>query len=116
MTHSTDRRSVLAWIGTGIALPVLASCGSAAQAKTYKVTLSDTEWKRRLSPASYQVLRHENTRQGKARRYVRLLGLRQRSLFEHHQVRQRDRLAEFLSSAPRCCRYQDRLQDRLSAH
>jgi peptide-methionine (R)-S-oxide reductase len=61
MTHSTTRRSALAWIGTGIALPVLASCGSAAQAKTYKVTLSDAEWKRRLSPASYQVLRHEDT-------------------------------------------------------
>jgi peptide-methionine (R)-S-oxide reductase len=61
MTHSTTRRSALAWIGTGIALPVLASCGSAAQARAYKITLSDAEWKRRLSPASYQVLRHEDT-------------------------------------------------------
>lgn len=61
MTHSTNRRSALAWIGAGIALPVLASCGSPAQAKTYKVSLSDAEWKRRLSPASYKVLRHEDT-------------------------------------------------------
>lgn len=61
MTHSTNRRSALAWIGAGIALPVLASCGSPAQAKTYKVSLSDAEWKRRLSPASYKVLRHQDT-------------------------------------------------------
>ena len=61
MTYSTDRRTALAWLGAGIAFPVLASCGSAAQAKTFKVSYTDAEWKRRLSPAAYQVLRHEDT-------------------------------------------------------
>jgi len=61
MTNSTDRRRMLAWLGAGIALPVLAACGSRAEAKTFRVTRSDAEWRRRLSPASYQVLRHEDT-------------------------------------------------------
>ncbi len=61
MTDSTTRRTALAWLGAGIAIPVLGSCGSAAEAKTYKVSYSDAEWKKRLSPATYQVLRHEDT-------------------------------------------------------
>ena len=62
MTHRTTRRSALAWLGAGIAIPVLAACGSSpAQAKTYRVTYTDAEWRRRLSPAVYQVLRHEDT-------------------------------------------------------
>ena len=59
--HRATRRSALAWLGAGIALPVLASCGSPAQAKTYRVTYTDAEWRRRLTPATYQVLRHEDT-------------------------------------------------------
>lgn len=61
MTRSTDRRSALAWLGAGIAVPVLAACGSPAQAKTFKVAFSEAEWKRRLSPARYAVLREEHT-------------------------------------------------------
>ena len=61
MTYSTTRRTALAWLGAGFAIPVLASCGSAAEAKTYKVSYTDAEWKKRLSPAAYQVLRHEDT-------------------------------------------------------
>ena len=59
--HRTSRRTALAWLGAGFTVPVLAACGSAAQAKTYKVSYTDAEWKKRLSPASYQVLRHEDT-------------------------------------------------------
>ena len=61
MTHRTTRRSALAWLGAGIALPVLAGCGGPAQAKTFRVSYTDAEWRRRLSPAVYEVLRNEDT-------------------------------------------------------
>ena len=61
MTYPTTRRTALAWLGAGFTLPVLAACGSAAQAKTYKISYTDAEWKKRLSPASYRVLRQADT-------------------------------------------------------
>ena len=61
MTYSTNRRSVLAWLGAGIALPVLAACGSRAQAQIFRVSRTDAEWRRRLTPAQYAVLREEDT-------------------------------------------------------
>jgi peptide-methionine (R)-S-oxide reductase len=59
--HRTTRRTALSWLAAGIALPVLAACGEEAQAATLKVKLTDAQWKARLSPAAYQVLRHEDT-------------------------------------------------------
>ena len=41
--HRTNRRSALAWLGAGIAVPVLAACGSPAQAKAFKVNYTDAE-------------------------------------------------------------------------
>jgi len=42
MTHRTDRRSALAWLSAGIALPVLAACGSSpAEAKAFRVTYTE---------------------------------------------------------------------------
>jgi peptide-methionine (R)-S-oxide reductase len=61
MTHSTTRRSALAWLGAGIALPVLASCGSPAQAQNFRVSYTEAEWRRRLTPRQYAVLREEET-------------------------------------------------------
>jgi peptide-methionine (R)-S-oxide reductase len=56
-----DRRQLLRWLGATGAASVLTACGSSAQAKTFKVAYSDAQWKQRLTPAQYQVLRHEAT-------------------------------------------------------
>ncbi|HYD24948.1 MAG TPA: peptide-methionine (R)-S-oxide reductase MsrB [Croceibacterium sp.] len=58
--HPTRRRA-LAWLAAGVAVPVLAACGGAAEAKTYRVSFPDSEWRKRLSPAVYRVLREEDT-------------------------------------------------------
>jgi peptide-methionine (R)-S-oxide reductase len=56
------RRRLLGWLGASIALPVMAGCGGApSQARDYPVRFTDAQWKARLSPGAYEVLRHENT-------------------------------------------------------
>jgi peptide-methionine (R)-S-oxide reductase len=62
MLISTNRRSLLAWLGAGAAMPVLTACGSGvAAAKVYPVHFSDAEWRRRLTPAQYGILRQQGT-------------------------------------------------------
>ncbi|XUU61499.1 peptide-methionine (R)-S-oxide reductase MsrB [Erythrobacter sp. HA6-11] len=59
---SVGRRSVLAGLGLTASLPVLASCGvSPAQAKTFPVSLSDAEWRKRLTRSEYRILREAGT-------------------------------------------------------
>ena len=55
------RRSALAWLGAGVAIPVLAACGSPAEARSFRVNLTEAEWRKRLTPARYAVLREEDT-------------------------------------------------------
>jgi len=57
-----DRRTFLAMAGTGAAAFALFGCRQATAApEHFEVTLTDAQWKAKLSPAAYQVLRHENT-------------------------------------------------------
>lgn len=61
-TTLLPRRRVLAWLGASVALPVVAACGDgAAEAKDFPVRYSEAEWKRRLSPAQFRILRQQGT-------------------------------------------------------
>ena len=62
MIQSQSRRSMLRLFAAGTASAVLAACGSGrAEAKTYPVRFSDAEWKRKLTPKQYFILRKNGT-------------------------------------------------------
>lgn len=58
-----DRRHFLTLAGTGAAAFALFGCkgASAGPPEKFELTLSDAHWKAKLSPAAYNVLRHEGT-------------------------------------------------------
>lgn len=59
---SLDRRRLLGWIGASASFVALTACGSGtAEAKTFRVNLSDAEWRNRLTKTEYWVLREEGT-------------------------------------------------------
>ena len=57
------RREVMSLTATGFIGAALWGCrgGPADAAQRFQVTYTDAEWKKRLPPAAYQVLRHEDT-------------------------------------------------------
>jgi peptide-methionine (R)-S-oxide reductase len=63
--NPASRRRFVATTAIVAALPLFAGCGSGAQAvrkeKTFRVSRSEAEWRRRLSRAEYYVLREEGT-------------------------------------------------------
>jgi peptide-methionine (R)-S-oxide reductase len=59
---SIPRRRLLAMLSATAALPVAAACsGKPAQAKTFPVSYSEAEWRRRLTPAQFTILRQKGT-------------------------------------------------------
>jgi peptide-methionine (R)-S-oxide reductase len=55
------RRPFLALLSTLGLAPALAAAQAPAASRIELLKLSDAEWKRRLTPAAYDVLRHEGT-------------------------------------------------------
>lgn len=57
-----SRRTMLGWLGVGVALPVIAACSSdTAEAVTYPVRFTEGEWRKRLTPSQYHILRESGT-------------------------------------------------------
>ena len=63
MTTTTRRQALLGGAGllTGAAFFGLARQGRGATTETFEVTHTDEEWRKLLSPAAYNVLRHHGT-------------------------------------------------------
>ena len=56
------RRRVLTLLTASAALPALAACGSAATAaQPFPVRFSEDEWRRKLTPAQFHILREKGT-------------------------------------------------------
>ena len=56
------RRRFLGWLGASAAIPAIAACGGgSAEAKAYPVSYSEAEWRKRLTPDQFFILRQEGT-------------------------------------------------------
>ena len=59
---SLDRRRLLGWIGASVSFAALTACGSTpAEAKDFPISLSEAEWRKRLSKSEFYILRQAGT-------------------------------------------------------
>lgn len=57
-----DRRAMLGTLGAGASLVVLTACGSSpAEAKNYPVSMSEAEWRKKLTKEEFRILREAGT-------------------------------------------------------
>lgn len=60
--RAPSRRTILAWIGASAALPLAAGCGGRpAEAKDFPIRRSEAEWRRKLTPEQFRILREAGT-------------------------------------------------------
>ena len=58
---SLSRRRFLEALAASAALPAMAACGRQAEAKAFPVSYSEAEWRRRLTPEQFHILREKGT-------------------------------------------------------
>ena len=57
-----SRRNLLGWIGASASFAALAACGSGrAEARSYPVSLSEAQWREKLTKSEFNVLRNAAT-------------------------------------------------------
>ncbi|MGE5953584.1 MAG: peptide-methionine (R)-S-oxide reductase, partial [Qipengyuania vulgaris] len=57
-----NRRFFLGLLGSGVAATTLVACGTGeVQAKDFPVSLSEAQWRKKLTKAEFYVLREEGT-------------------------------------------------------
>ena len=56
-----SRRFFIGTAVAGIALPLLGGCGSPAQAKGFRITKTEAQWRAKLSKGEYYILREAGT-------------------------------------------------------
>jgi peptide-methionine (R)-S-oxide reductase len=62
MQSQPSRRHFLAMLAAGASAPILAACsGGRAEAKSYPVQFTEAEWRRKLTPAQFYILRQKGT-------------------------------------------------------
>ncbi len=61
MSGLMTRRALLGGMGGAMTFTLLAASGASEAKGGYEFTLSDAQWRKRLSPTAYQTLRHEAT-------------------------------------------------------
>jgi peptide-methionine (R)-S-oxide reductase len=60
--HRISRRGALRLLAASAAVPALAACGGgSAEAKAYPISYSEAEWRKRLTPEQFYILRRKGT-------------------------------------------------------